>query len=207
MDFEDSVAAVDADDKVVGYLQLARPQPRDLAEEVSKGSKSFTACWPTTASTRRRRVDLRPARPVAAVRPQRRSPDDQPGDPRRRRQRGPRGYPGRAVHLADRQAWIVGGGQAELAHRGRSTSSSPRCTDPTRWRSPRSCSVASRRFSGCREHPQVGIMDEERRTTVNLKAAIKPPRAASCSSTPASSTAPATRSTPPWRPARSARAT
>ena len=78
MDFEDSVAAVDAEDKVLGYrnwfgAQKGRSgrrgqQGRKVLRRVLSGDRTYTA--PDGSGSD-------PARPQPAVRPQCRSPDDQ----------------------------------------------------------------------------------------------------------------------------------
>ena len=156
MDFEDSVAAVDADDKVLGYRNWLGLNRGDLTEEVSKGGKTLPASSTRTAPTPcagRREITL-PGRSLLFVRNvghlmTNDAIVDADG------QRGARGHSGRAVHRPHRDA------RAQVRQRGatgrwstaapaRSTSSSRRCTDPTRSRSPVSCSAASRTCSGCR---------------------------------------------------------
>ena len=112
VDLEDSIAAVDPDDKVGGLSQLARPDERHAVGDLPQGRRRSD---PPPQSRSRlhdaRRRDAHPARPQPAAGAQRRPPDDGLERPRPPGRAGARGHPRLRDHLADRHARPQGHGQ------------------------------------------------------------------------------------------------
>jgi malate synthase len=205
MDCEDSVAAVDAEDKVAGLPQLARPDEGRPGPRLREGRRDV--------------------HPQAEPRPDLYRPDGGEFTVKGRslmlvRNVGhlmtnppildadgnevPEGHDGRDDHRADRLHDL----KKEWPPRAIRVAGSVYVVKP-KMHGPEEVAFADELFARVEEALglaantlKMGIMDEERRTTVNLKECIRAAKTAWSSSTPASSTAPATRSTPRWKPAR-----
>ena len=142
VDLEDSIAAVDAEDKVAAYANWLGLMKGDLAGDAStRAASTMTRRAGADRGYTRPTADADAAGPQPAVRAQRRASDDDAGGAAGRRQRGARGHPRRDRHQHDRAVRPARARQVPQQPRGhRSISSSPRCTGRTR------CAFTNRLF-------------------------------------------------------------
>jgi malate synthase len=174
-DCEDSVAAVDAEDKVVVYRNWLGLMKGDLTGRSSKGGKTFTRKLnPTSNTTAPDGSKFAVCRSLMLVR----NVGHLMTNPAILDKDGnevPEGIMD-AMITALIALHDIGpkGRRARIRAPARCMSSSRRCTGRRKSPSPSNCSAASKSCSACRKNTiKMGIMDEERRTTVNLKECIR----------------------------------
>ena len=179
VDFEDSVATVDGADKVGAYRNWLGLMQGDLTESVTKGDHTFDA------PPRRRSPYTAPdgsirgeARTVADAGPQRRAPDDDAGGARRATATGARGHR-RRVGLGARRRCTTSPGRLTVRNSpaGSVYVVKPKMHGPDEVALTDDLFAAVERVLGLPANTvKIGIMDEERRTTVNLAECIRAAR-------------------------------
>ena len=176
MDCEDTVAAVDADDKVAVYRNWLGLMNGTLTADFDKGGKTLTArAQPRPRLHRRRTAAADAARPQPAAGPQCRPPHDHRRGARATASEMPEGILDAVVTGLHRAC------TTSRANRRRSNSrtGSVYIVKP-KMHGPEEVAFADELFDRVEDaarpaaqHLKIGIMDEERRTTVNLKACIR----------------------------------
>ena len=174
IDFEDSIAAVDAADKTAAYANWLGLNRGELQATFAKDGRSLTRrLEPDRAYVSPQGRPFELPGPQPAFRAQRRSPHDHSGRAAARRVGRAGGYSRRRGHLAHRAPRSRGRNRLRNSRKGSIYIVKPKMHGPAE------ADFTNRLFDAVedllhlpRHTIKVGVMDEERRTSANLTAVI-----------------------------------